>query len=186
MSRSAARGLALFMLVCGAGRAAAMEVVISRPELGVPIFGKVDVRVEVYPPSAQVDRVELFLDGEFMETATGSSPFVISIDAGEENRAHELLAVAYATSGDSATASLETPPIRVDGELKIELQQLYVTPVFEGGVARALTRADFQIYDRDVRQEIVTFERGDVPFTAVLLVDSSRSMIGGPMRMLDC
>ncbi len=158
-----------------------MEVVISRPELGVPIFGKVDVRVEVYPASAEVDRVELFLDGEFIGAATGSSPFVISIDVGEENRAHEILAVAYAASGDSVHSSLQTPPIHVDGEFKVELQQLYVTPEFEGG-AQALTRADFEIYDRDVRQEIVTFERGDVPFTAVLLVDSSRSMIGGPLR----
>jgi len=182
LSRSAAGALTLFLLVCGVGRAAAMEVVISRPELGVPIFGKVDVRVEVYPPSAAVDRVELFLDGEFIEAATGSSPFVIPIDVGEENRAHEILAVAYAASGDSVHASLQTPPIHVDGEFKVELQQLYVTPEFEDGGARALTRADFQIYDREVRQEIVTFERGDVPFTAVLLVDSSRSMIGGPLR----
>lgn len=182
MSRFAMGVLTALLLVCPAASAVAMEVVISRPELGVPIFGKVDVRIEVYPPSAEVDRVELFLDGEFMETATGSPPFVISIDAGEDNRAHEILAVAYDAAGESVSASLETPPIHVDGEFKVELQQLYVTPEFEGGSARVLTRKDFQIYDRNVRQEIVTFERGDVPFTAVLLVDSSRSMVGEPMR----
>ena len=33
-----------------------------------------------------------------------------------------------------------------------------------------------------MRQEIVTFERGDVPFTAVLLIDASRSMRGSKLR----
>ncbi|MCP4204833.1 MAG: VWA domain-containing protein [bacterium] len=184
MSRVATGALAAILLVCGAAGGAgavAMEIVISRPELGVPIFGKVDVKVEVYPPSAEVDRVELFLDGEFMETATGVSPFVISIDAGEENRAHEILAVAYDLAGESVSATLETPPIQVDDEFKVELQQLYVT-VESDGAPRALKREDFEIYDRNARQQIVTFERGDVPFTAVLLVDSSRSMVGEPLR----
>lgn len=41
-----------------------------------------------------------------------------------------------------------------------------------------LQRDDFRVVDNGVEQQLVTFERGDIPFTAVLLLDSSESMKG--------
>jgi Ca-activated chloride channel family protein len=46
-----------------------------------------------------------------------------------------------------------------------------------GNVVRDLTRDEFAIFDNGVRQEVVNFASGIEPFTAVVLVDTSASMI---------
>jgi VWFA-related protein len=46
-----------------------------------------------------------------------------------------------------------------------------------GNVVRDLTREDFAIFDNGVPQEVVNFASGMEPFTAVVLVDTSASMI---------
>jgi Ca-activated chloride channel family protein len=59
------------------------------------------------------------------------------------------------------------------------LRQVFVTveePV--GYLASMLQREDFRIFDNGQEHKIVTFERGDVPITAVLLLDASQSMQG--------
>jgi Ca-activated chloride channel family protein len=61
----------------------------------------------------------------------------------------------------------------------MELQQLYVTVTDEQG-QRVLDLGDgaFTILDEGHRQVLTTFARGDIPFTAVLLLDASASMQG--------
>ena len=56
------------------------------------------------------------------------------------------------------------------------------SPRSDGASALDLTRGDFSISDNGNRQELVTFERGDIPFSAVLLLDASSSMRGEPLR----
>jgi Ca-activated chloride channel family protein len=73
---------------------------------------------------------------------------------------------------------LQTPAIEVDDVLDLPLQQLYVTVTSGRDRVASLTRGDFAVFDDGQRQEIVTFEGGDAPLTAVLLVDSSQSMRG--------
>jgi Ca-activated chloride channel family protein len=46
-----------------------------------------------------------------------------------------------------------------------------------GNVVRDLTRDDFAIFDNGIPQEVVNFASGLEPFTAVVLVDTSASMI---------
>ena len=46
-----------------------------------------------------------------------------------------------------------------------------------GNVVRDLTRDEFAIFDNGVPQEVVNFASGNEPFTAVVLVDTSASMI---------
>jgi len=66
-------------------------------------------------------------------------------------------------------------------EIDVYLQQLYINVERAGERVVDLEEADFRVLDGSVSQELVTFEHGDVPFTAALLVDSSTSMSG---RML--
>jgi Ca-activated chloride channel family protein len=75
---------------------------------------------------------------------------------------------------------LTTPPLSVDMQIDVRLQQLFVTLEHSGkSPARPpvrLSRGDFTILDDGVPQTIATFEQEDVPFTAVLLLDASTSM----------
>ena len=72
----------------------------------------------------------------------------------------------------------QTPAIQVNDTLDLPLQQLFVTVTRSGDRVGKLGRDDFLVIDDDTRQQLVTFEGGDAPLTAVLLVDSSQSMRG--------
>jgi Ca-activated chloride channel family protein len=72
--------------------------------------------------------------------------------------------------------------IRIDEVVQIELQQLYVTVTNRAGERVIdLEPEAFTVVDDDHRQRIVTFEGGDIPLTAVLVVDGSQSMAGRPL-----
>lgn len=81
-----------------------------------------------------------------------------------------------------AAEAQETGDADLDGlviheRVELGLRQLYVTVTGRDG-ERVLGLAEnrFRLRDDGVRQEIVTFESGDVPFTAMVLVDASQSM----------
>ncbi len=83
----------------------------------------------------------------------------------------------------AAAQEPQRPPAFEDDGISVRLQQLYLTVVDEQGRrVPDLGAAEIEVVDEGVPQEIVTFERGDVPFTAVLLVDASQSMRGGKLR----
>ncbi len=160
------------------------EVHILQPTPGEPLLGEIEVRVEVTPAGTPVDRVEILLDGVPAGSAE-RAPYRILIDAGDENRENRLEAVAHGPGGATATATLAAPRLAADAEINVDLQQLFITVnTRNDGTAAVpgLTLADFQVFDQGKPQPIVTFGRGDVPFTAVLLVDASASMAGKPLN----
>jgi Ca-activated chloride channel family protein len=150
---------------------------IVSPTAGQTIFGEVEVEVAVDPPGTPLSRVEIYVDGRRAGSAT-SPPWKIVIDAGQTNAAHHLEAVAYDARGARASASVRTAHIQTDEEIRVNLRQVYATVEHAGQAVLDLQRGDFEVYDRGAREPLVTFERGDVPFTAVLLLDSSTSMRG--------
>ncbi|HEX9942435.1 MAG TPA: VWA domain-containing protein [Thermoanaerobaculia bacterium] len=176
------RVTALFLLFLPAAIAVrALEVRIVQPLAGEPLLGEVEVRVEIVPAGTPVEWVEFFLDGARAGTAE-RAPYRILVDAGDENREHRLEVVAHAAGGARATAALTTPRLQADAEIQVDLQQLFITAERDGRPVLDLTRDDFSVFDQREPSPIVTFGRGDIPFTAVLLVDSSASMQGGRLE----
>jgi VWFA-related protein len=86
--------------------------------------------------------------------------------------------VLLAVSFSAVTAAVTTEPIQISGEFEFSLQQLYIAASTSGEPVADLRRDEFAIVDGGKPQELVTFARGDIPFTAVLLVDASQSMVG--------
>lgn len=156
----------------------ALEIV--EPEAGVPIFGRQTLRIAVRPEQPGV-RIVLHFDGDVVGELT-EPPFVATVDAGQENRSHRIEVIAHATSGESATAVLVTPSVRIDDQTDLDLRQIYLTATRRGERVLDLRAEDFAVVDGGVRQELVTFENGDVPFTAVLLIDASESMHGKKLQ----
>jgi len=85
-----------------------------------------------------------------------------------------LLAVCIAALG----AAVAVESLQISGEFAFSLQQLYISASAGGEPIADLRRDEFVIVDNGKRQELVTFARGDIPFTAVVLVDASQSMVG--------
>lgn len=166
--------------IAGAGARAA-EVRIVQPPPGQPLLGEVEVKVEVLPAGTPVERVEILLDGKPAGTA-GRPPYHLLIDAGDDAREHRLEAVAHLADGSEARASLTAPRLQAEATIQVDLQQLFLTVDRGGRPVPDLTRDDFTVYDQGTPQPIATFGRGDVPFTAVLLVDTSASMAGPPLE----
>lgn len=175
------RARTLLLALLAATPAAAIEVALVSPEGGEAVFGRVELAAEIYPLHVEVERVDFFVDGQFRGRVE-QAPFELLLDVGEENAEHEFTAVAHGADGATATASVRTPRLRSDMEVAVDLRQLYVTAERQGERVLDLGREELTVFDDGQRQRIVTFERGDVPFTAVVLVDSSLSMKGRRLR----
>jgi Ca-activated chloride channel family protein len=164
----------LFLPLAAGG---ALEIAIVNPEPGEPVFGEVEIEVEVYPPSAEIDRIEFYLDA-LRVGLIDRPPYRMLVDAGEGNVEHSFEVLAYDRGGGSARASLRSPRVETDLEISVVLQQLYITVQRAGERVLDLTEDEFLVRDDGVAQDLVTFARGDIPFTAVLLLDASTSMSG--------
>ena len=159
--------------ICGA---ADLEIAIVSPEPDVAVFGEVDFSV-VVSSSEPIRSVDFWVDDEYVASAE-APPYRTPVNVGDENRPHKFVAVANTTSGSQATAYLVTPEVVIDLEMNLWLQQLYVSVTLAGEPVLDLEKSDFSVMEDGLDQDLITFERGDVPMTMVLLIDLSGSMRG--------
>ncbi len=159
-----------------AGSPPPVEVAITSPPAGYAAFGQVTVAVGVRA-GEPVRRVVFFVDGRQVGAVT-APPFSVVANLGQDNVEHRFRVVAQLASGASGEASLVTPRIAVDQEVRFDLQQLYVSVRKGGERVLDLKREEFEVVDGGEDQEITAFARGGIPFTAVVLLDSSLSMHG--------
>jgi Ca-activated chloride channel family protein len=171
-------GAILLAVVCTAAVVSAEDIWVSivEPSDGDSVVGDVEVVVEVVA-RAEISEVEFQLDGRPIGTLT-QEPFRMKLDLGEKNTAHRFSVVARDVEGNEATHQVSTQPIAIAADYEVELQQLYVSVTREGERVLDLGREHFFVSDEGDAQELVTFARGDIPFTAVLLIDASASMYG--------
>lgn len=159
-----------------ASQAVALEVWIERPRSSEFVVGQVEVLIRA-APEEEVGTVQLKVDGRQV-ALFDRPPFRVAVDVGQENTEHEFEVLVRSVSGELKTAAVVTPALQIDEVVDLGLQQLYVTVSGFGKRVLDLAENDFRILDEGKRQEIVTFERGDIPLTAALLLDCSLSMKG--------
>ncbi len=168
--------LALSLCVASSAQATSIFVTITSPKPSVPVFDEVEFSA-VVTSAEDIERVEFYVDGQEVGSDE-TSPYWVSVHLGGDNVERQFTVVAYGVSGAQGTASITTPKLDINLEVEVELQQLYVTVTRDGERVLDLDRRNFTVLDNNAREELVTFERGDVPFTAVLLLDASESMKG--------
>ena len=148
---------------------------ITSPVPDKPLFGLVEVVVE--SDRADLSSVEIFVDG-LSVALLEEAPYRVIVDVGQNNEEHRFDVRATYPGGEELV-SLSSSVYVVDQEVTAELRQLYVTVRDTGGQVIDLGQESFTILDEGVRQEIVTFGRGDLRLESSILVDSSTSMKGG-------
>ncbi len=168
---------ALSLVLPQRASAAAVEVLFLSPAPATPVFGMIDVAVNVRSDEPIV-KVLFTVDGK-KAGELKKPPYRVAWDVGQENVEHHIQVVATTISGATALADRVAPAVVVNEEISVALRTLFVT-VTEGDGKRVLdlTRDDFRVIDNHTEQKLVTFERGEVPFNAVLLMDTSESMRG--------
>ncbi len=179
----AARRLAwviiIMLAVVGSWRAAAegdIWVTIVEPAADELVIGRVAIVAEVVA-AEDIAEVEFYVDGRAVGLVI-SPPYGIEVDLGEENVPHRIHVIARDINGSQATHTVVTQPVPIAHDYDVELQQLYVTVTSGPRRVLDLTRENFIVRDNDEVQEITTFAKGDIPFTAVLMIDASASMYG--------
>ena len=172
-----AQPLLTLLLLAAPLAAEPIEVWIEKPRSTKFVFGEVEF-VAAVQSTEPVASVEFFLDGQSVAQFV-NPPYRLLIDVGFDNVEHEFRVEARDVNGQTASSVMVTAPLQVDETVEVELQQLYVTVSSGGERVLDLDRGDFRITDEGKRQEIVTFERGEVPITASLILDSSLSMEKG-------
>jgi Ca-activated chloride channel family protein len=168
--------LVLAVLTVAPARGQDLWVSILAPEDGAIVIGDIEIVADVVSVAA-VKEVEFQLDGRPVGTVT-MEPYRMHVDLGSKNISHRISVIARDEIGNEATNSVTTQPVPVAADFEVELQQLYVTVTRDGEQALDLEREAFSVTDDGDPQEIITFARGDIPFTAVLLIDASASMYG--------
>ena len=153
----------------------ALRVAIAYPQEGDNSYGEFELAATV-EAGEPIKAVEFYVDGE-LKGVVKHPPYKVKVDVGWENQDHHYRVVVISASGLTAEARRTTRAVAVDENVTIQLRQLYVT-VGSGDRGLDLDRGDFEIFDEGQRQETITFERGDVPITAVVLLDTSESMKG--------
>lgn len=161
-------------------------VMMTSPAPGKALFGPVEITADVLQDASEAETdpvvsVDFFVDDRFVDRLS-SPPWTTRFDVGERPVAHRFEVVATTRSGKTASAVLKSRAVRVDLEIESALQQLYITVERGTRRARNLEREDFRVFDNGKAQEIVTFEGGDVPMAALVLVDASDSMHGSRLK----
>ena len=191
MTRLAALLISLVSALGGSVSPAAASdplVVMLEPSSAAAAIGPVTVRFRVFSEGEELRSAQVFVDGlgkaTLRDLAGGidQQPFEVEIDTGPDNVAHSIEVVVETVSGGLGSARVETPAIRVDEEVDVRLQQVYVSAVRRGTPVLDLGPDDFTVRDGGAPTAIRLFERGNVPFTAALLVDASISMRGGKLQ----
>ncbi len=151
-------------------------VAIEWPSPFQSVFGSVEVKALVMTEEP-IRKVDFYLEEELVGTLT-RPPYQLEVPVGEENVDREFRVEAFGRWGGFGKGSVTTRRVEIEANLEVALKQLFVT--VDRGNRRVvdLGREDFTVFDGGVRQTLVTFERGDVPITAVVLLDASESMRG--------
>jgi len=182
MSARATCGLTLVAVLgwCAAASAAeSVKVKITTPTRGATAMGATVVAAEV-TAAAPILRVVFQADTTGPVTVT-QPPYTATLDVGSDSRNHRFLVTAFTATG-KGSAIVDTVGLKVDDQVDIALRQIYATVTHGDERVTNLGRGELNLYDEGSKQSIVTFEHGDVPLTAVLMLDSSQSMTGGRLQ----
>jgi Ca-activated chloride channel family protein len=173
------RNLLAVLVLAAAFPARALEISIVAPKANEAVFDTVHVIVAVRGGDAT--SVAVTVDGR-LAVVLEVPPWEADVDVGSYNAEHRFSVVATGVEGTRSAARLITPRVEVNDGISVDLRQLYVAAEDEHGAVLDLRREDFEILDEGELQRLVSFERGDIPFTAVVLADSSSSMVGTKLQ----
>jgi len=168
-------GIALAMsaaIVASAGQTPTLS--ITAPQADVFISGPTRLAAEVVPATG-VQAVRFFVDGRLVCTVE-RSPFGCSFDPGPIVRGHHVRVVATLADGSRVVANIRTKDLGYSERAHVDAVLVPILVTDGGKFVRGLTKAEFELWEDGVPQQIVAFANEDSPLDLVLAIDVSGSM----------
>jgi len=154
-----------------------LAVRITEPVDADFVFGKARIGVEVDASEDMRDlRVEFNVGGKLVYIDR-EPPYELFFDFGEQPRSWVIEVAAIAPGGAEARHTIVTRKLNID--YFEEVDRVIVTASVvdkDHKFIEGLTKADFQLYEDDVLQDIAEFGAETRPITLAVLIDSSGSM----------
>lgn len=170
-------GPAATLLVVRRRERAPLRLRIEHPGTETVAAGEVPVELSV-SGDEPVARVDVYVDGS-LEASLERPPYRVVLSLPDRAEPRTFRAVAVGEAGGRAEDSVTTRRVELREEVEVALKQVYLTATNAAGRPAAISRDDLRLFDSGRSRPIVTFERGNLPLTAVVLADASESMQGG-------
>lgn len=153
------------------------KIKILSPKGNIVYYNNVFFKAEILKPEGKrVEKVEIW-EGEniIMEFLTPPYEGIISIPYKPQPL---LRAMAYLEDGRKAEDTVLLNSSLFEERLKVNFVNLYLSALTSTGKpVRGLKKEDFEIFEDNIRQEIIDFkEAGDLPLNLLILLDTSASM----------
>jgi len=168
----------------GAEQGVQPTVRILEPSQAMYVSGEVLIRAEITPaPDTDITLVTFYVDDEVIGTRE-EEPWEVTWDAGAEFRRRLIRVEATDSAGGTAedtviTRDLETAVFRAE----VNRVLLNVSVVEGGGrLVPGLEIDDFEIFEDEEPQAILTFTADPRPMVVGMLIDTSGSMEGPKME----
>ncbi|MEW5806598.1 MAG: VWA domain-containing protein [Acidobacteriota bacterium] len=158
-------------------------VVFKSPMNLNTVSGKVSVEVEVVREGdVEIEKVVFLVNG-VLTAEWKEPPYQFLWDAGSEFKEWRLAVIAYAADGRSASRTIRTRELKIDQLEHVDLVNIYASVKDKSGqFVMGLSRQDFLILDKGVKQNIERFSQEWRPLLAAIVFDSSLTMKGEKLR----
>ncbi|HEV8630969.1 MAG TPA: VWA domain-containing protein [Thermoanaerobaculia bacterium] len=166
------------LLVVRAGPAP-VTVRLTSPVSGEVTTGEIELIAEV-TSAEQVAFVDFFVNG-WPSARLRQPPWRTRVQVPDEGESCRFSVVARTAAGARGSDSVVTQRVVLKDRLEVALRQVYVT-IAAARRAADLAASDFHIFEAGVLQPLASFGRGDVPISALVLIDASESMRGSELQ----
>ena len=151
---------------------------LSPREGSVPIG---DVELEALVTGGEPQRVDFYVNDRRIGAAM-VAPYKVRWSSPDEERVFVIRAVAV-SGGGVASDDVVLNRSGLGFGATVDLVTLHATVrASGGGLVRGLRAEDFSVFEDGARQTLTQVDYGEIPVSAILLLDTSSSMIGGGIR----
>jgi Ca-activated chloride channel homolog len=168
--------VATTIVAVGAGADQEPRMAITAPQADTVISGTTVIMLDIVPAAA-VQVVNFFVDGR-LECAVERPPFACTWEPGPVVRGHHVRVVATLTDGRRLIDNVRTKDLGYAERTEVEAVLVPVIVTEGGRFVPGLRKADFEVLEDGVPQQVLALASEESPLDLVLAIDISGSMEG--------
>ncbi len=150
---------------------------ITSPTADAVVSGPTRLEATITPPevASGAESVTFFVNGRLVCTVQ-RPPFACPWDPGDVVRGHHVRVVATLANGRRLLGNVRTKDLGYTDRVRADAVLVPVLVMSDGQFVRGLGKQDFEVFEDDVRQSVVSLVSEDAPLELGVAIDISGSM----------